>query len=403
MPTFRYEAVDKSGQRMSGILAMPTEAAAEEALWRQGLTIMRLAPARPKRTLANTFPTFFGVKRRDLIIFSRQLATLLESGIAILAGLRLLAEQSGNRALREVLLEVIEALQQGQSFSAALAAHPLAFPPLYARTIMVGERTGHLEDALRQLAAYFEKEQTLANKIRDALAYPIFVLAVAIFVVIIMLTVALPPMVSLFESFNATLPLPTRILIAVSKFASAWGVYVLFGGLALAAISAWWGSTSAGQSVRDSVLLRIPAIGTVILHGQVARFARTASVLIHAGLPLAEVMELVLQVIDNTVIQDAFERVRTALLAGQGLAAPLAAERLFPSMLAQMARVGEETGTLENNLTTLAAFYEEDVDRRVKMLTSLAEPALTLLVGGIVGFIAISMVLPMYSILSSIK
>lgn len=400
---YRYEAIDKDGNRVTGALNMPGEAAAEEALWRQGLTIVRLMPAKPKQTLATLFPTFFGVKRHDLIIFSRQLATLLESGIAILAGLQLLATQSASRALREVLQDVIEALQQGQSFSAALSAHPLAFPPLYARTITVGERTGHLEDALRQLANYLEKEQALARKIRDALAYPIFVLFVAAFVVGVMMTVALPPMVALFESFNTPLPLPTRLLIAISKFASAYGVYLLFGGLMLTAVTAWWGGTAAGKRARDHLLLRLPVVGQVTLQGQIARFARTAAVLIRAGLPLAEVMEQVLQVIDNSVVHSALERVHLALLGGQGLAAPLTAERIFPPMLAQMVRVGEETGTLENNLATLADFYEEEVDRSVKLLTSLVEPVLTIFVGGIVGFIAISMVMPMYSILGSIK
>ncbi len=400
---YQYEAIDRNGQTIAGMLNMPSEAAAEEALWRQGLTIVRLAPARPKYTLTNLFPTFFGVKRRDLIIFSRQLATLLESGITILAGLQLLATQPSSRALREVLQEVMDALQQGQSFSAALAAHPLAFPPLYARTITIGERTGHLEEALRQLSAYLEKEQALSRKIRDALTYPIFVLFVAVFVVIIMMTVALPPMVALFESFGANLPWPTRILIAVSKWSSAYGPYVLFISLMLAAIFAWWGSTPSGKRVRDRLLLRLPVLGPVILQGQIARFARTASVLIRAGLPLAEVIELVVQVIDNWVVHSALERVRLALLGGQGLSAPLAAERLFPTMLPQMVRVGEETGTLENNLATLADFYEEEVDRSIKTLTSLAEPVLTIFVGGIVAFIAISMVMPMYSILGSIK
>jgi type IV pilus assembly protein PilC len=400
---YQYEAVDKNGLRVAGVLDLANETAAEQTLWQQGLTIVRLAPAKPKQTLSTLFPTFFGVKRRDLIIFSRQLSTLLESGINILAGLRLLTDQASSRALRQVLEEVISALQQGQSFSTALAAHPLAFPPLYARTVTIGEHTGHLEESLRQLATYYEKEQALSRKIRDALAYPIFVMIVAVFVVIIMMTVALPPIVSLFETFSATLPLPTRILIAISKFASTYGVYVLFIALVLTAVSAWWGGTPSGQRVRDTVLLRVPALSQVILYGQIARFTRTASVLVRAGLPLPEVMELTLQAMDNVVVFDALERVRVALLAGQGFAVPLSSERIFPAMLGQMARVGEETGTLDGNLATLADFYEEDVDRRIKTLTSLAEPALTLLVGGVVGFIAISMVLPMYSILSSIK
>ncbi|MFQ6100207.1 MAG: type II secretion system F family protein [Anaerolineae bacterium] len=400
---YRYIAFDRQGQRVEGWVEVPDEGTAEQTLWRQGLTVARLTPARRRLSLSTMFPTFFGVKRRDLIIFSRQLATLLSSGIAILPALQMLTEQSARQALREVLQEVITGLEQGQSLSAALSAHPLAFPDLYTRTMTVGERTGNLEDVLRQLATYLEREQSLMRKLRDALTYPAFVLAIAVFVVVLMLTVALPPMVDLFESFGAELPWPTRAIITISNFTAAYGLYLLIGGLVLAGVSAWWVTQPAGRRLRDAVLLRVPIVGQVILQGQLARFARTASVLIRAGLPLSEVMELVLHTSSNVIVGQALERARTALLTGQGLSTPLAAERIFPPLLAQMVHVGEETGTLEGNLETLANFYEEEVDRRTQLLTSLVEPVLTIFVGLVVGFIAISMVMPMYSILSEIK
>lgn len=401
--SYRYVAFDRSGQRVEGQIDVANETAAETELWERGLIVARLSPVRPRPTLATLFPTFFGVKRRDLIIFSRQLATLLSSGVNILQGLRLLAGQTSRPALRQVLDEVVASLDRGQSFSAALAEHPFVFSDLYARSVAVGERTGNLEDVLRQMAAYLEKEQALVRKLRDALSYPLFVMVVAVGVVVLMLTVALPPMVDLFESFGAELPLPTRILIAASRFATAYGLYVLFGGLGLAALFAWLGGTAAGRRARDTVLLRLPLIGPVILQGQLARFTRTAATLIRAGLPLSEVMDLVLQVIDNVVVAAALDRVRAALLTGQGLSAPLAAERIFPPLLAQMVRVGEESGTLEENLDMLVSFYEEEVDRNVQLLTSMAEPALTIIVAAVVGFIALSMVMPMYSILPQIK
>jgi type IV pilus assembly protein PilC len=400
---YRYVAFDQGGQRVEGWLDAADEATAEEMLWDQGLTVARLAPARKRLTLSQAFPTFFGVKRQDLIVFSRQLATLLTSGIAILPALRMLAGQSAKRALREVLQEVITSLEGGQSLSAALAAHPLAFPDLYTRTMTVGERTGNLEEVLRQLATYLERQQDIVRKLRDALTYPVFVLMVAVGVVVMMLTVALPPMVGMFESFGAELPWPTRAMIAASHFATAYGVHVLIGGLILAGVSAWWSNQPSGRRLRDAALLRVPIVGRVILQGQLARFARTASVLVRAGLPLSEVIELVVHTSGNVVVAEALDRARMALLEGQGLSNPLAAERLFPPLLAQMVRVGEETGTLEANLETLADFYEEEVDRSARLLASLAEPALTIFVGAIVGFIAVSMVSPMYSILSEIK
>lgn len=401
--SYRYVAFDQQGQRVEGSIDVPSEAAAEEVLWRQGLTVAQLTPAHRRRSLSTLFPTFFGVKKRDLIIFSRQLATLLSSGIAILRALQLLAGQSASRALREVLQEVVTGLEQGQSFSAALSAHPFAFPDLYTRTLTIGERTGNLEDVLRQLATYLDKEQALGRKLTNALAYPVFVLMVAIGVVVLMLTTALPPMVELFESFGAELPWPTRAVIALSHFASTYGVYILFGGLILAPVSAWWSSRPAGRRVRDATALRVPVVGKVIRQGQLSRFARTASMLIRAGLPLSEVMHLAVHTAGNVLVAEALERVRTALLTGQGLSAPLAAEQIIPPLLAQMVRVGEETGTLEANLETLADFYEEEVDRNVQLMASMVEPVMTIFIGLVVGFIAISMVMPMYSIMSEIK
>ncbi len=400
---YRYIAFDQEGRRVEGWLDVPDEAAAERVLWDRGLTVAQLTPARRELRLWRVLPTFFGVKRRDLIVFSRQLATLLSSGISILPALRLLGEQSTSKPLREVLGEVADAVERGQSFSAALAAHPYAFPPLYTRTIAIGERTGNLEEVLRRLATYLERAQEISRRLREALAYPIFVLLVAVFVVILMLTVALPPMVQLFENFGAELPWTTRTLIALTRLASTYGPFVFVVALVLTVGLAWWGTTPSGRRVRDAIALRLPLVGQVVLQGEVARFARTAATLVQAGLPLSEVMELAVSAAGNTVVAEALERVRIAMLAGQGLSTPLAAESIFPPLLAQMARVGEESGTLEENLDTVADFYEEEMDRKMRFLVSLVEPALTIFVGLIVGFIALSMVMPMYSVLSSIR
>lgn len=400
---FRYVAFDSNNRRIEGDIEVVNESAAEQALWDRGLTVVQLTPVQARPSLAQLLPTFFGVKRSDLIVFSRQLATLISSGIGILPALRLLSDQVPRQALRDVLHEVAGDLEQGQSFSSALMAHPLAVPDLYSRTITVGERSGNLEESLRQLADYYERQAAMTRKMRDALAYPVLVLGVAIFVVALMLTTALPPMVQLFESFEADLPLPTRILIGFSGIASQYGVYALPLGLVLAAFTAYWASQPSGQRLWDRLVLRIPLVGRLVIESQLSQFTRTTSVLISAGLPLSEVMELAIQTTGNGIVAEALERARVALLSGQGLSAPLSAEDIFPQLVSQMIRVGEETGTLEANLETLADFYEGEVDRSVRLLASLAEPVLTLLVGGVVGFIAVSLVAPMYSIMSSIK
>ncbi len=399
---YRYTAFNKAGSEIAGALEAPNERSAEQLLWEQELTVAQLSKAHSSRSLRELFPTFFGVKRQDLIVFSRQLSTLLGSGIAIVPALQLLAEQATRRALSEVIVEVVTSVQEGTSLSASLAAHPQVFPQLYARTIAVGEHTGNLEVVLDQLAGYMEKQQTLTRRLRDAMVYPVFVVVVAFFVIILMFTVALPPIVDLFSSFGADLPWPTRLMISISTFLTTYGAHIAVGGLGLAALVGWWSTLPSGRRVRDQLLLRTPLIGRVMLLGQVTRFTTTTSMLIGAGLPLSEIMDLVIRTSTNIVISEALERTRTELLAGRGLAAPLSEEAVFPRLLGQVARVGEESGTLEKNLATLSVFYEDETERKTQVMVSAVEPMLTIVVGALVAFIAISMVLPMYSVLSEI-
>ncbi|MEA3309030.1 MAG: type II secretion system F family protein [Chloroflexota bacterium] len=400
---YHYVAFNSQGQPVEGDVEVTDETAVERLLWSQGLTVAQVSTAHAHRSLAELFPTFFGIKRTDLIIFSRQLATMLRSGISILAALQMLVQQATKPALREVLQDIIATLRAGQPFSSALANHPHAFPAIYRRTIMIGEHTGNLDTMLQQLATYFKKEQSLIRKIRDAMIYPIFVVVVAIFVIILMFTIALPPMIDLFASFDAELPWSTRALIATSKFVTAHGFHLLIGGLLLSALLGWWGTQPSGRKTRDQLLLRIPLVGRVILLGQVSQFTNTSAMLIRAGIPLVEAIDLSRNTITNTVLAAALARVRNALLAGRGLADPLSEESVFPPLLAQMVRVGEESGTLEENLETLTEFYEEETDHKVQQLVTAVEPTLTIITAVLVGFIAISMVTPMYSVLSEIK
>ena len=400
---YRYLAFDEEGRQIEGEVDVADEGVAEQFLWDQGLTVVKITAQRDRRSLAQLFPTFFGVRRSDLIIFSRQLATMLASGISILRALELLADQAEKPALQDVLNAVIEALRQGQSFSAALAAHPHVFPTIYTRTIVVGEHTGNLEDVLRQMSGYLEKEESLSRKLRDAMIYPLFVVGVAIFVVVLMFTIALPPMIDLFSTFDAQLPWPTRFLIGLTKFLNNYGLYVGIGALVVAVALGWWSTHPGGREVRDRLFLHIPLAGRVILLGQITRFTHTASMLIRAGIPLAEVIELAINPISNVIIIDALNRARTALFAGRGLAEPLSEESVFPPLLSQMVRVGEESGTLEENLVTLTVFYEDEMDHKVEQMVSAVEPALTIVIGVLVGFIAVAMVLPMYSVISEIQ
>lgn len=398
--TFQYIAYTPQGERVQGRVDASSEHKAEETLWKLNYTVISL-----KEVQGHGAGLFSGgrIKTRDLIVFSRQLATLIESGIPIVRALQLLQEQVSSKRLSRIVGEIIIDLQQGRYLSEAIASRHNAFPGIYPRLIEVGERTGNLELVLRQLAIYLEKEEALVRKIRGAMAYPSFVLVLAIGVVFLMLTVALPPLMGLFESFGAELPLPTRILLALTGFFSTFKFYILGVTLALVVGAVLFVRTEPGRLSFDTLLLRLPLIGRVTIQGAVARMCRSMSTLLQAGLAMPEIIAMIVRGQSNRIIASALEEVRTELLQGHGLAEPLAKRKLFPGMLIQMVRVGEETGALDSNMETLAIFYEEEVDRAVAAMAGAMEPALTLFIGGLVGFVALAVIMPMYSLMGSIQ
>jgi type IV pilus assembly protein PilC len=400
---FKYVAYTKAGERVQGTINVASEAMAEKALWRSDYIIVSLKPLRARPGLAEMMPSFFGVKSRDLIIFSRQLATLIESGITILSGLQMLAEQLSNKTLKKALQTVIEDVQEGDPLSEALKKHPLVFPYIYGRMIEVGERMGNMEAVLRQLAIYMEKREALTRKLRGAMAYPTFILLLAIGVAFLMITFTLPGIMGLFSEFDVELPITTRILIAVTDFAAAYRSYMLVGGVSAVVLVVLYVRTPFGRRQRDLLILKIPIIGAINIQSNIARICHTMSILLKAGLPMAEIMSLIVQTMENVILHDALDRVRTEMLQGHGLSRPISQEKLFPGLLAQMVKVGEETGALDSNLETLAVFYEEEADRKIGALTGMMEPALMLFVGGMVGFMAVSIILPMYTLMGSMR
>ena len=395
---YQYVAFTPHGEKIQGRVEADSEPDAEEMLWKQNYTIVKLKEIRD----GSSSLLSGGVRKRDLIVFSRQLATLIESGIPIMRALHLLQEQMNNKKLRSVLAEITIDIEQGRYFSEAILKHERIFPPLYGRLIEVGEQAGNLEMVLRQMAIYMEKEDALVRKVRGAMAYPSFVIVMAFGVIFLMLTVALPPLMGLFTSFGAELPLPTRILIALTDFFSAYRVPIVLGTVVSIVGAVLFFRSKTGRPVLDRALIKIPLIGRVTVEGAVARMCRSMSTLLQAGIALPEIMEMLIKTQGNVILKGVLDKVRMKLLEGQGLADPLADQPIFPRMLVQMARVGEETGSLDTNMETLAGFYEDEVDRAVGALASAMEPALTLIIGGIVGFVAIAVIMPMYSLMSAI-
>jgi type IV pilus assembly protein PilC len=399
---YKYVAFAPSGEQVSGSVDAANEDIAERTLWDWHYKVVLIRAIKPRPTIDQLLPSLFGIKPREIVNFSRHLATLVESGIPLLSAIELLQGQSKGPFAR-VLGEIGRDLKNGSPFSAAIAQHKTIFPPIYSRLMEVGERTGSLETVLRRVAVHIEKEQAIVKRVRGAMAYPAFIVLLAAVVVSILVTTALPPLTSLFDEFNTGLPLPTRILIGVSSFATAYKLHMLVAVLILVAVIAWYIRQPSGRRQLDYLFVRLPVIGMINIQSNVSRFSRTMAMLLRAGLPLTDIMELVLQTTQNQIIRDELSTVREELMRGEGLAKPFGRSRLFPSMLSQVVSVGEETGALDTNLDTLAEFYAAEVDERVTALTGMVQPAMTLGIGLVVAFIAISIIMPMYSIMGHIQ
>lgn len=401
---YKYVAYTSKGELAEGVMDAETEEAAEEALWTSDLTIVELRRIRPGLTLEEMLPSLFAVKKREIIVFSQQMATLLSSGIAVLPALRLLKEESSKRQLAKVLGQVVDTIQQGPSLSEAFAKHPDVFPVLFIRLIEVGEQTGNLEAVLRRLAEYMEKEEHLIGKVRGALIYPSVIIVLAVMVALLFVNFVLPGISGIFTEFKSELPLATRILLSVSAVIRANFVQIVLGLALLAGGLVWYVRTEAGRKRFDYLMMtKVPVVKGVVSKGCMARLASMLAMLLAAGLPLTETMELLLRTTENRALQEALGKVRTDVLGGISMSAALSLQPIFPPLLGQMVKVGEETGTLAENLMTLARYYEDETDRAVATLTSLIEPTLILAVGGFIAFLAISIITPMYSILKVIK
>ena len=398
---FEYVAYTREGQTIRGAVEAASEGAAEKVLWQRDLIIVSLKEIQEKLPLQASGAK---LKRRQLIIFSRQLATLIEAGIPIMRALRLLQEQEVDKRFSQLLEGMIQDVEGGQLFSEAILTQGKAFPGLYGRLIQVGEKVGDLEIVLRQLAEYMEREEQIVRKVRGAMAYPTLVLLMSFGVMALMMVVSLPPLMDLFSAFDAELPLPTRIMIAITNFVSTYIVHLLVGFVVLIVGLYFVTRTDTGGLFFDRLVLKIPLIGKIVIGATLARMCRLIALCLRAGVVLPEIVEMTIRTQGNRVIRGALQKVHTDLLQGRGLADPLAEhDAIFPGMLVQMVRVGEETGSLDSDMDTFAGFYEEEVDRSIDSLTAALEPALTIFVALIVAFVAVSIVTPMYSLMGAIE
>ena len=395
---FEYLAYTKERQLLKGKISAVSEEMAITTLGYSDLRVMSLKTVTPFFNIGKLTDAFTTIRPKEVVMFSRQLALLLESGTDVVAALELLQEQITNRAFQTMVKEVITAVRGGAKLSQAMSRHPKAFSKLYCRTIAIGEETGNLEQVLRQMADYIEKEALAAKKVKSAMIYPMIVALLVIVVIAVMVFFVMPNFMGLYGALGADLPMATRALLVISGFLLSYWWAILLAVLGVAAGLYAYIKTPAGRYWWDSAILKMPLLGSVTLFRELSRYASTVSTLFRAGVSLPEIMTLSIDNAQNKVIVDALTTVRDEMLKGQGLSRPMSRNPIFPALIVQMAAVGEGTGNLDTTMDTVALSYEMEANDRTDALIAAITPATTLIMGGIVAFIALSLVSAMYGI-----
>jgi len=400
---YKYVAYNQQKQLVNGKVDAPNETVAQDLLNLSGLKTVSLKEAKPLLNMEKIRGATYKISNKEVIMFSKQLALMIESGFDISASLDLLASQISNRGLKKIVGEITADIRNGMKPSQAFAKHTTAFSGLYCRTIAVAEETGNLEKALRQMADHIEKNAMAAKKVKGALMYPTMVLIMMIGVIAVMVLFVVPSFQTLYDSLGTEIPLPARILLGSTNFLRSTGLYMLLGVVGLLVLAFALTRSDEGKYQRDKLMLRMPLIGNIIVMSELSRVAATISTLFRAGVPLPEVMTLASQSCENRVIGRALTEVRQEMLQGQGLARPLSQRPIFPALMVQMASVGENTGNLDTTMDTVAVSYGMEADDRVTVMTGLITPITGIIMGGLVAFLAVALVSTMYGMMGSLE
>src|SRR5215470_17832015 len=398
MASYRYVVYDGAGRRLTRAVSAQSTEQVKRMLWDQGLHVVDIRARLQLPSLEELFPSFVRVRAAELIVFTRQLATFARAGIAIVEGLTVLRDEAASALMRRALTEMIADLGAGASLSAAMGRFPRIFPALYVDLIRSAEVTGNLEDVLRQLATYMARDETARRRLQNAMIYPAIVLCLALAVITVLVTFVLPAFAELFSEFRATMPLPTRVLLSAGTFSRGHLPVLTVTVVATVAVAALYANTVHGRDRLQSAMLRIPMVGTIVRYAVIERYLRTMATLARAGVPIAQMLDTAISSVGNVVYRQGLASVREYMLSGDGFAGPLERTQLFPRLVIQMVKVGEEAGNLDANLEQAADHYGEEVDYRLKRMIAIIEPALVISVGVMVGFIAISVIAPMYAL-----
>lgn len=408
MAKYAYKATNKDGKEIFGIVTADSQALAIQDVRSLGLFPTTMREARKsdeKRALRQKNGGgginelyFGGVKWKEIVIMTRQLATLIDAGLPLLRSINILASQQKPSKMRDILREISSDVQQGSTFSEGLAKHPDAFDRLFVNMVRAGEVGGMLETVLNRLAIFMEKRMALQRKVKGAMVYPIFVILAATGIVTFLLIKVVPVFADIFKDFGSGLPAPTQFLVDVGEFVQyQWWLLLLIVNSTIITIKVM-GKIHTVKRVMDRVSLKMPLVGDLVTKVAVARFARTLGTLLQSGVPILQALRITRETISNEVIQNAVLKVHDSIKEGDTIAAPLDEAKVFPAMVVNMIDVGEETGSLDAMLGKVADIYDAEVEAAVEAMLALMEPAIIIVLGGIIGFIVIALYMPIFAL-----
>ena len=401
MPVFEYTARNLKGGLEKGQVDLPGRDDVIAHLRKNRLVVVNVRQA----AKAVSFGSFFkpGVKTRDVVVFTRQFATMINAGLPLVQALDILAQQTENKVLADVTRQVVYDVESGQTLADALRKHPKAFTDLYVNMVAAGEAGGILDTILLRLAEFLEKNDAIIRKVKGAMVYPVVIMSVAVIAISVLLIFVIPTFQTMFASVQLELPLPTRIVIGMSKLlTSYWWVILGVIGFGAFSLNRYY-KTTRGRLQIDSIMLRLPVLGDVLRKSAVSRFTRTLGTLISSGVSILDGLEITARTAGNMVIHNAVMESRQSIAGGDTIAAPLQRSKVFPPMVISMIAVGEQTGGLDEMLSKIADFYDEEVDAAVSTLLSLMEPVMIVVLGVIVGGMVVAMYLPIFDMVNAVQ
>ncbi len=401
MPAFQWHGRNARGQLVNGRVEADDSDAVAEQLIRLDITPIEIQTASERSTDVSSLRLRLGLDQpgvNDLILFTRQMYTLTKAGVPLIRGLNNVADSTRNPALRRAILDIVDSLESGRELADGLAQNQKIFPPMFVSIVRVGENSGQLEDAFLQLVHYLELERDFRSRLKQALRYPAMVIAAMIIAVAILMVWVIPVFAGFFAHHDATLPLPTRIIVAASEFTAQWWWVLLFALVGLLLAFRYWIRTETGRYKWDRLKLKMPVVGNILFMGTMARFARSFSMTYRSGVPLIQGLTLVAHAVENEYVGQAVNDMRTGIERGESLSRTAAATSLFSSLVLQMIGIGEETGDVDAMLTETAEYYEREVDYDLKNLSALIEPILLVFLAILVLILALGVFLPMWDL-----